>query len=147
MLGAAPSNTHRLQWFHSIHAPKIIKEFSPFLVRADVAMCTFSHHSSKHKSLGSGAREWRPTCLRMRYQNCLVKTAGPTLFQLIQPSWVSAFGLHPIPLRLTSRSTLRVPSTPPWTLTLLCLLSLPQEPPAPWLPPGPIGGALSPRRR
>jgi hypothetical protein len=87
MLGATPSNTHRLRWFHNIHAPKIIKEFSPLLVRANVVMCTFSHHSSKHKSLGLGAREWRPTCLRMRCQNCLVKTQFTSRWSTVSSSW------------------------------------------------------------
>jgi hypothetical protein len=87
MLGAAPSNTHRLRWFHSIHAPKIIKEFSPFLVRTDVVMCNFSHHPSKIRSLGSGAREWRPTCLRTRYQNCLAKTQATSRWSMVSSSW------------------------------------------------------------
>jgi len=51
-----------------------MRELRPFCINPLVAPLAFSHQLSKEVSEGCGDKEWRPACLRRRYQNCLAKT-------------------------------------------------------------------------
>jgi hypothetical protein len=64
-----------------------MRELRPFCINPLVAPLAFSHQLSKEVSEGCGDKEWRSTCLRRRYQNCLAKTQETRRWLIVSSSW------------------------------------------------------------
>jgi hypothetical protein len=56
------------------------------MLRPVVAASILHHQESKLKSVGCGAKEWRPICLSNKYQKCLAKTHGTRRWLMLSSS-------------------------------------------------------------
>ena len=74
MLGAAPLNTQSFLSFQIVQAPRIMREFRPFLVSPSTVKAALSQQSSKEGTSGYGASAASPTICRSSNLNCLANT-------------------------------------------------------------------------
>jgi len=87
MVGVAPLNTQSFRTFQMVQAPRIMREFRPFLVSPLTIKADLSHQSSNEGSSGCGASVARPKNCSNSNKKCLAKTQPTSRCWMFSSSW------------------------------------------------------------